>query len=149
VQFLLGFNVEEQNFGAERFFHLTLGLPDAAEDNVLPSESRLDRPKELTARHDVDSCTHLAEQRQNGDARVRLDAVVKARVKLSQRRLQLSVLGANRGAAVHVARSANCARDQIERDLLNHRRVFSSRVLLGHFRVVSPRSFSLRHLRNA
>ena len=119
VQLLLRFDVDEENLGAQRLFHLALRLANAAEDDVLAGVARLERAEKLATGDDVEPGTELAQKCQDGDARVRLHAVVKPRVEVAQRRPKLSVLGPDHRRAVDVGRSSNLASDVVERDLLH------------------------------
>src|SRR2546423_1792127 len=127
VDFLLRFNVYEQDVGPKGLFHLDFSLTDSAEDNVVAGESCFQRAVELAARNDVHARAELAQQGKNRDARVRLHTVVEARIYTRQRRLKLTILIPDRAHAVHVGRSAYLSGDCLKRHSLHAQTLAAAR----------------------
>src|SRR4051812_11983632 len=84
-ELLLGLDVDEEHARAERLLHLASGLADATENDVAARVAGFQRPKQLAAGHDIETGPELAEQRENGDARVGFYAVVETRIQLVHR----------------------------------------------------------------
>src|SRR6185436_10565888 len=103
---------------AQCFFHLALGLADGAEDDVLARVAGLERSEQLAPGDDVEAGAELAEKGENGDAGVRLYAVVEPRVDIAHRGAELRVLVPDHGGAIDVAWRPNLASKRVERDPL-------------------------------
>src|SRR5437868_12200767 len=130
-QLLLRLDVEQQNLSAERFFHLALGFADTTEHYVFARVARLQGAKQLASRDDVEAGPQLPQQRENGNAGVRLDAVVKARVDRAHCGMKLIELRPDPGGAVHVAGRSDLAGNRFERDLLEARAILAPGRLFG------------------
>src|SRR5206468_2927495 len=85
VELLVRLHVEEKHSSTQRFLHLALGLANAAEDDVLPGIASLQSAEQLTTRYYVQSGTQLSQQGKDGNARIRLHAVMESRTDADHR----------------------------------------------------------------
>jgi hypothetical protein len=118
VQLALGLHVDEENVGRERLVQLARRFPGAAEDDVAPREAGAAGPVELSARDNVDAGAELAQERQDGEVRVRLHAVMDAVPRRPERPREAVVLLADRGRAVDVRRRPDRRGEALERHAL-------------------------------
>ena len=118
AQLRLALDVEAEDALLERVSHLGARFADAGENDARGRHAGGERPAQLAFRHDVHAGAELAERRQDGLVRVRLDGEANERVVVGKGLGQHAVVPGERRRRIAIEGRAHLGGEARELDVL-------------------------------
>ena len=119
VELVLALHVEHEDLFLECIGDLLTALANAGKDDLIGGDSRLSRPEKLPARHDIDSCAFLGQEREDGQVAVGLHGIGHES-RVGGKRFPISPNSLHQGLlAVNVERRTFLLHNLFHRQILN------------------------------